>query len=293
MIFTYADVEKEYEKDKRLKKEDIEQLQEWAQKQPHLPQPIELELIFFLKRCFYSVEQAKATIDNYFTLRPVVFVKTDANKLMIVRDAAYYVMFPEVTPEGYKVFYQRVIGDTDKYNFLDHIKYVDAAMKLDLLHNGTVDGVVVVVDFKGFTLGHVARIPLMALKNFIIYLQIGLPIRLTSIHFLNGGSVVEKIFALIRPMIKQEFVNLMHVHGSNLEDFYKYVPLKCLPKDYGGYVDSVADLQEKQKHIIFDYIDHLKEEDDRRVDESKREDKSKSIDDFFGMEGSFKKLEVD
>lgn len=33
-----ADVTKEYEKDKNLKKENIENLRLWAEKQPHLPE---------------------------------------------------------------------------------------------------------------------------------------------------------------------------------------------------------------------------------------------------------------
>lgn len=37
MPFKPADVQNEYKKDNSLKPEDVKSLQEWVQKQPHLP----------------------------------------------------------------------------------------------------------------------------------------------------------------------------------------------------------------------------------------------------------------
>lgn len=36
-----------------------------------------------------------------------------------------------------------------------------------------------------------------------------------------------------------------HSAKSNLEDFYKNVPKKCLPEEYGGELPSAAELHEK------------------------------------------------
>lgn len=58
-----------YEKNPKLKKEDIDKLKEWEEKQPHLPKSSEFILIMFLHSCYYSIQQAKITIDNFYTTK--------------------------------------------------------------------------------------------------------------------------------------------------------------------------------------------------------------------------------
>lgn len=64
-----ATLEEIYKKEPNLKKEDVQQLREWAKKQPHLPEATELQLICFLHSCYFSMEMAKKSMDCFFSLR--------------------------------------------------------------------------------------------------------------------------------------------------------------------------------------------------------------------------------
>lgn len=73
-------MEEELKKNSELKISDIEMLREWCEKQQHLPKPSDLHLIMFLHSNYYSIEAAKNTIENFFTIRshvPEFFANRD------------------------------------------------------------------------------------------------------------------------------------------------------------------------------------------------------------------------
>lgn len=62
----------------------------------------------------------------------------------------------------------------------------------------------------------------------------------------------------------------------------------------GGKAGPLMDFHKAQLKKLEHYRDwFLEEEDTCRVDESKRMGKGKSATDLFGVEGSFKKLDID
>lgn len=78
-----------------------------------------------------------------------------------------------------------------------------------------------------------------------------------------------------------------------MESFYKYVPQECLPNEYGGKAGTMEELQKISIQHLKDYEDYFKEEEHLVVDESKRVAKIKDVSEVFGIEGTFKKLDID
>uniref|UniRef100_A0A1Y1MV86 CRAL-TRIO domain-containing protein n=2 Tax=Photinus pyralis TaxID=7054 RepID=A0A1Y1MV86_PHOPY len=297
MPFQYASVDLEYKNRKELRKEDVHYMQEWLRKQPHLPPLIELEIIFFLVSCNYSFEMAKTTIDNYFTLKgmmPEIFGRRDTNTLAATLDRTFLLPLPKLTSEGYQVMYCKLRDcDLSKFVFGDTVKCCEVVLSLALNQKGSVNGLVYVFDLEGFSLAHIAQMPLLSVKKLVTFLQEGLPLQLKQFHYINAGSRLDAFMMLIRPFTKQELFKMTHIHTDYLKTLYNFIPRECMPKEVGGLDESADVLLERVKAMVVDNADFIQEQEERVIDESLRPQKSTKFNHLFGVEGTFKKLELD
>lgn len=71
------------------------------------------------------------------------------------------------------------------------------------------------------------------------------------------------------------------------------IPKAILPKDYGGDSEYVEDITEYWKRKVESYQSWFKENENYYSIESKRRGKPKTSDIVFGVEGSFRRLDVD
>jgi hypothetical protein len=182
-----------------------------------------------------------------------------------------------------------------------------------LMTTGVHEGVAVVFDMTGVTLGHVARLNLMAIKKFLNYLQDGINLRLKEFHWVNTVPFLDKIMMMIKPFMKKELIDILHFH-TGMETLYPFVPQNVLTSEYGGQAGDSKELNGKQAKLsmlfhglnffvkflerfwddVFACKDfYLEDERVKKVDEKKRVGKSKYSDDAYGMDGNFKRLDID
>ncbi|KAK5638703.1 hypothetical protein RI129_012998 [Pyrocoelia pectoralis] len=297
MPLKYASVALEYKNRTELRREDVQCLKDWLEKQLHLPKLDELEIIIILSSCNYSVELTKITIDNYYTLRnliPEIFRKRDLKTWVKTLDVVNWIPLPKLTPEGSQILYWKLNNtDPSKYVFVDVLKCAEMILKMKLLETGTVDGLIFILDLDGFSLSHIAQIPVMMMKKLIIFLQEALPLKLKNFHLINIGTRLDKLMAIMKPFMKKDLFEMIHVHSNYVETLFNYIPRECVPKDIDGLLDTIQDLQEKVKEMVFNNMDFIENEETRIVDESKRLQKNIKFDHIFGIEGTFRKLELD
>lgn len=84
----------------------------------------------------------------------------------------------------------------------------------------------------------------------------------------------------------------MQIH-ANVESLYKVIPQRLLPVEYGGENGTIDDIIKHWEGKLAEYREYLLEEANFGTDESKRQAKLKQHDALFGVEGSFRKLDVD
>ncbi|KAJ9590017.1 hypothetical protein L9F63_016856 [Diploptera punctata] len=294
--------DEELSKNIKLKRENIEHLREWLMKQPHLPnsQITDEQLILFLHSCQHSLEASKQTIEAYYSIRthaPELFGNRDTNyppikqALSIIEIAA----MPKRDQHGNVVMLGR-LSDTDsaKFSYDNCLNCWFMLMDIKLLEEGAVPGYVFMFDMKGVSLRHVTGISLTTLKKYFMYIQDAFPGIVVANHMLNATAPCETFLSMCKPFMRKELLSKLHVHTS-MNTVYEHVPKEVLPKEYGGKLDSISIYSQVKNTLgqLDKYKDWLKKEETIRVDESKRPGKAKDAGDVFGVEGSFKKLDID
>lgn len=292
--------EEELKRNPELRKDDIQMLKEWCCKQPHLPPTTESELALFLHSNYYRLEPTKATIDTYYTVRshvPEFFSNRDPLGTKELRKSFQTVscmVLKGTTKDGHKIIFGRLIDpEPSHYVYNDGMKYLNMIIDLWLYMEGTTQGHIILFDMTNVGFGHAGRLSPLGLKKFLYYLQEGLPVRLKGMHFMNTSAVMDVILNMMKPFMKKELMDMLFMH-STADSLAKHVPLDVLPNEVGGKAGPLMELHEAEIKKLEERRDWFQQEENlKRVNESLRPGKGKTATDLFGVEGSFKKLEID
>lgn len=298
--FKPAKYEDELKKNPDMKEDDIQMLKDWSKKQPHLPEMTDSEIALFLHSNYYRIEPTKTTIDTYYTIKthvPEFFSNRDPVGNKDLRKSFQTVttsVLEKKTPDGYAILYGRLIDpEPSHYVYNDGMKYLNMILDLWLYSEGTTLGHIILFDMKDVSFGHAARLNPMGLKKYLCFLQEGLPVRLKGFHFMNITPVMDVILNMMKPFMKKELMDMLHTH-TNLETLSKFIPIEALPNESGGKAGPIMQLHDNSIKALEANRDYfIVEEQTKRVNESLRPGKGKTASDIFGVEGTFKKLDID
>ncbi|XP_015124598.1 alpha-tocopherol transfer protein [Diachasma alloeum] len=198
------------------------------------------------------------------------------------------------TPEGFAITYGRLIDvGPSHFTWNNTMKLWNIVTDLWIRERGTMKGHLFVVDIEGVTFGHAGRLSPLGFKKYFTFLQDALPVRLKGLHFIHSSPVMEVILSMMKPFMKKELLEILHVHTTN-DTVEKFFPVDLLPNESGGKAGSVMELHmDNIKKLEANRDWFLEDEQTMRVDETLRVGKQKTATDLFGVEGSFKKLDID
>ncbi|RZB40161.1 uncharacterized protein BDFB_009187 [Asbolus verrucosus] len=225
----------------RVPRETFEELKQWCLLQ-NLPVLSDEQLILFLLSCYNVLDATKNTIHAYFKCKheaPELFYNRnmEAEDVLKACKTCEFAVFPVKTANNEAVVMLK-LQESAYYKF-----HLEAIMKTLLmvgeltLYQDPPDGLVQVIDMKGFGLLHLTRLRIGPLRKFFQYVQEGVPCRLKQIHVLNTVYFIDKIMKIVKPFMKEELYNMIKFHPAHMKmgDFFeKYLPMDCLPEDYGG-----------------------------------------------------------
>ncbi|XP_061395849.1 alpha-tocopherol transfer protein-like [Musca vetustissima] len=282
---------------------DIEALKAWISQQPHLRARTDDQfLLAFLRGCKFSLEKAKSKIDRYYMLRskfPELFSLRDVKNPHIeeiIKLGIGLVLPTPLNETGPRILLIRNgCYDPSKYNFADIMRVAQACNEILMWEDdyAIVNGFVHIMDLKGWTKEHFFQVTPSLMKKMTVYSEEAMPLRPKASHAINAPSIFESVFNMLKPMMSKKQVDRMVIYGSNIEKMYEKIPLKYLPKEYGGENGSIPEIIDTWHKKFLEYSDYFAEDAKYGTDEQLRPGKPVDFDNLFGMEGSFRKLNVD
>uniref|UniRef100_A0A2A4JCS0 CRAL-TRIO domain-containing protein n=1 Tax=Heliothis virescens TaxID=7102 RepID=A0A2A4JCS0_HELVI len=283
---------------------DLLALREWLKKQPHLQtvQPSDQWLVGFLRGGKYSLERAKEKLDMYYALKTIVpefFGNRDPHGPKIQEILKLGVFLPLkncVYEDSPRICIMRLgVFDPSKYHLSDLIKVALMVTEILMLEddNFSVAGEVVIVDMKDVGISVLSQWTPALAKKAITCFEKALPVRVKGNHILNTPTGFDTAYTILKTFLGEKLKKRISVHNQNYGDLYKTISKSILPVEYGGDDGQLQELTDHWKAKVESYRDWFLKQEEVRSDESKRPGSPKNSSNLFGVEGSFRSLDVD
>lgn len=226
-------------------KSDIKALREKTKKFDNVPKSVSSKkLLCFLSAC-NGIDDAANVISTYYEIRqtcPSIFANRDplSTEIQQCLSNQHYFHMPN-TPSGHSVIYHCLSSPkASNYIFDEACKTFFMLIDSLLYSRGPSNGLIIVFDMQNVGMRHLLRPSIDSLRTFFRYLQDALPAKLEAMHIINCVSFFDMVLALIKPFMKSEIIQKMHLHhGTNYEKFHRdFVSRSCLPSDFGGELKS-------------------------------------------------------
>ena len=297
-------IDQEVPPDPEARKRDVAAIREWLSKQPHLPNHMDdARLERFLFGCKNSLERCKLILERYFSVRtamPEFFSVRDplSREVQECCQAIHYFVLPSLTEEGHRV---TILGlrDTaiEKFSIQAISRRILMVMDTRLMEEHCLSNTMI-IDLQGFSGVHFTKCsPTQSiLRKSMLAVQDSMPLRLHRVHFLHAPAVIESILNIFYPLLKAKLVQKFRIHTGGGEELHPYMSKDILPNEWGGRAGTFDELNDAWRKKIEKNRDwFLREEKLSRSNECARlpECKSRVLMELEGLQGSFRKLNID
>ncbi|KAJ2943021.1 hypothetical protein O0L34_g15214 [Tuta absoluta] len=291
---------KEFEKNPDITPGDIKKLREWISSQPHLPAEhlSDLDLLIVFHCCERSAEVSKQVLDLHYTLRtlftPYFKDRILDKKAEFQMETILFAPLPTPGVNGYRAIYVRLLdADPRNFNFVEVVRTFMMIFDLWQHEEGTWPGFLLIIDMDQAVMGHITKLDIMALRQVLYFLQECMLVKLKGIHFMNAPVFMDKLMMLLKPFMAKSLLDTFHIHQPNSTSMYDFVPKEAFPKEEGGQYKDHNTIRDELISRLRANRQFFVEENQRRVNQNKRPGKPTTVEDLFGIQGSFKKLDID
>jgi len=289
--------------DELRRRQTIQIIREWLRKQPHLSH-CEIEdrhILAFARGCKYSMEKTKRKLELMLTMRtalPEFFTGCDPYRpeIQALLKVGSFLPLLDYDHLGRKVIIMRP-GCFDPYLYKPEDVEKANFMVSDVMglaeEQMFITGIVIIIDLEGYSLGHVTQKPLAVTKKQMHFLQDASPLSPKVINIIRTSPVFTSAYNMITAVVSDKIKQRFKIHGHDMQSLHKEIPKNILPVEYGGDGLSISELTAYWKDRVEKNAEPLLKLEKFKADESKRPGTPKTTKELFGIEGSFRKLEID
>ncbi|KAF5275221.1 hypothetical protein FQR65_LT04255 [Abscondita terminalis] len=292
----------ELREDDSSRQQSLDQMREWISKHPSIKtcRTDAQFLLRFLRTKKFSVPLACEMLERYLTIRqlyPQWFRNLDSedNDLTELVNSGYLVPLLEKHKGRTVIFTCAEKFDPYKFTAANMIRMhsLIAESLMDDEEN-QINGYVYINDVGGFQMGHISLWSLKDVRNVVRCVQNSSPMRHKESHFVNVSPHAAKLVEFSLSILSEKLKNRTFMHKS-VNDLHDKIDPKILPKEYGGEV-PLADMIEGLRAKVKENRKKILALDDMYIEIDERN--CKLIEEMneelgVGIEGSFKKLQVD
>ncbi|KAF2879412.1 hypothetical protein ILUMI_26761 [Ignelater luminosus] len=279
---------------------NIQLLQKWISCQVHLPRDYDNNLLpVFLRGCKHNLERAKKKLEMYFIVRtkvPELFGDREPTKELMERYTKMIKIatLPKLTPDGSRITIFKVMClNGDEWDTIEMIRYIYMNADIRVAEEVPISGDIFIYDLENLKTVHILKYASPILKKALVAAQEAYPQRLKQLHYVNTPPFTEKILNITKSFMKEKMRDRFIVHNS-MDDLLKYFPSDILPVEYAGTSGKFNNLVNDWVDCIVKRRKWFQQQDNIKATGPIPECVSYShFDDVIGVQGSFRKLEID
>lgn len=293
---------KELHEDPKRRQDDIRALREWLLTQKHICSRLDdVYLLCFLRGSKFSLQTAKRKLDLYHTLithcpeqlRPL---DTRVDPLREAFSCGAMLPMLDPLPGGQGLIIVRA-ARRDPERMSQDTMFLAAnmirEMWLEQCEWTQVAGVVGIVDLQGMTGAHAVSMTPTCIKKAVTIWEAA-PVRQKEVHYVNVPAFAETVISIFRRFMKPKLQKRLHVHsGDWSESLRQHFPPDILPPEYGGRGRDLDSLTQFWLQKMGENGERFLDAQRFGVDEKLRDGRQMTSNDLFGIEGSFRQLEID
>ncbi|XP_066251991.1 alpha-tocopherol transfer protein-like [Euwallacea similis] len=275
-------------------------IQNWISYQTHFPKHVDpLFIRTTLRFSKHNLEKTKQKLENHLAARhlyPEIYKNRSpvSQEILQAMNTVNISFMPKLTSKGNRVIVSSLNQyDPSEFNTYNCAKLFFMTIDLCFSCDYICAGDILIFDTTNFSVNHITRFFGPVFKIISALPKQAYAVRVKQMHFVNAPSAFVKMIGLIKKLSHPKVREAIYVHESP-EQLLEAVGAQYLPSNYGGELRSLREITLNGYNFLIENANWFEEQENVQISCIPKNVQSIfTLGNEFGVEGSFRKLNID